>query len=493
MEAILFYLGKMILTSGLMFLYYQLFLKDKTFHHYNRFYLLATLLVSLFLPLLKVSYFTIQVNNDIYLLLNKLQPANPDIHSPGTTSYPFIFTLGLIAVSLFFTVRFAYGNFKIIKLKKRFPKEAFKGLNFYQTDLEHAPFSYFRNLFWKNNIPLHSSLGKQIMMHEMAHIEQKHTYDKIWIETLKSVFWFNPFFHLIKKELHLIHEYLADKKAIKQSDTKAFAQMLLASHFSGNTLPAASPFLNTHLKKRLQMIKTSKTKFSYARKAFALPLFFSVAFACVVHAQNSEIKATNNEIARAVNQIEQTDTKTITTTKTTTEADLVVNTDEGNLKSTESEPSVDVLKQSELKIGDLEQQIMQIEETLETLNPGSDEATVKFDEIAALSEQISELFNAEDFKKAARAIHKHTITALNAGELELMTEQLARSNAAKALEKANIAMQEAASARIEAKLMQKEAARVKIAADIVRKEAALTREQVRRIKEQAREALNTAE
>lgn len=241
------------------------------------------------------------------------------------------------------------------------------------------------------------------------------------------------------------------------------------------------------------MIKTSKTKFSYARKAFALPLFFSVAFACVVHAQNSEIKATNNEIARAVNQIEKTDTKTITTTETTSDTDIVVNADEGNVHAMESEPSVDAIQQSELKIGDLEQQIRQIEETLETLNPGSDEAALKFNQIAALSEQISELFNAEDFKNAASAIHEHTMATFDARELELMTEKLARSNAAQALEEANIAMQEAASARIEAKLIQKEAARVKIAADIVRKKAALTREQVRQIKEQAKEALNTAE
>ena len=39
MEAILLYFGKTILCSGVTFLYYQLSLKDKTFHHYNRFYL----------------------------------------------------------------------------------------------------------------------------------------------------------------------------------------------------------------------------------------------------------------------------------------------------------------------------------------------------------------------------------------------------------------------------------------------------------------------
>lgn len=491
MEAILFYLGKMILTSGLMFLYYQLFLKDKTFHHYNRFYLLGTLLVSLLLPLLKVSYFTIEVNNDIYLLINKLQPVNTEIESKGTTPYPFIFALCLAIVSLFFITRFAYGIFKIIKLKKRFPKEAFEEINFYQTDLEQAPFSYFRNLFWKNNIPVNSALGQQIMMHEMTHIEQKHTYDKILIETLRSVFWFNPFFHLIKKEVHLIHEYLADKKAIKQSDTKAFAQMLLASHFSGNTLPAASPFLNTHLKKRLQMIKTSKTKFSYARKAFALPLFFSVAFACVVHAQNSEIKATNNEIAETIEEIETS--TTITKSQHSTEPE-----EAGAELPEQVKQSIKVLAQHDEKIAGLDEQVREHMEELKTLIPDSKAFSLKIQEIGNLGKEISAFVNTDEFKNSIAVFREHTRNyraVLSKEDLKRIKEEAARASeeGAAALEEARMALKQAGLAREEAALMKEEAAHAKQAADAARKEAALAREQALRMKEQANESLNTAE
>ncbi|MGZ5188235.1 MAG: M56 family metallopeptidase, partial [Kaistella sp.] len=76
METFFLYLAKVILTSGVMFGYYRLFLKDKTFHHYNRFYLLAVLVISLLLPLLSVDYFTIEVNSGIYLLINQLQYFN---------------------------------------------------------------------------------------------------------------------------------------------------------------------------------------------------------------------------------------------------------------------------------------------------------------------------------------------------------------------------------------------------------------------------------
>ena len=146
-------------------------------------------------------------------------------------------------------------------------------------------------------------MGRQILKHEMVHIEQKHSWDKIFVEIITSLFWFNPFFYLIKKEINLIHEYLADKKALKNSDTKAFAQMLLASHFSGKQFPATSPFLSSNLKKRLTMLKKSKTKFSYARKILVLPILFTIAFVYLVNAKNKEIAKSNSEIESLISTL----------------------------------------------------------------------------------------------------------------------------------------------------------------------------------------------
>jgi len=391
MEAVLFYFGKVILTSGVMFLYYQLFLKDKTFHHYNRFYLLAVMLVSLFLPLLKVSYFTIEVNNDIYLLINKFKNTNTK-----TDHYDFsyfrIFTVGFGLVSVFLLSRFIFGILKISTFKNRFPKEEFEGINFYQTDLNNAPFSYFRNLFWKNSILINSDLGRQILKHEMVHIEQKHTFDKIFIEVIKSIFWFNPFFYLIKKEIHLIHEYLADKKAVKQSDTKAFAQMLLASHFSGKMIPATSPFLSSNLKKRLTMLKKPKTKFSYARRIFAMPLIFALAFTYLVNAKNREIKATNIEIAKAVNEI-KFDTIQPKKEATPSKEEISKAADEVAKK----------LNKNDRDIAEIGKKIQEKSSELKTLPPDSKEFADKVDEINVLSGKISDIANSDDFKNNVTA------------------------------------------------------------------------------------------
>ncbi|MDF2552412.1 MAG: antirepressor [Chryseobacterium sp.] len=305
METLILYFGKVIICSGVMFLYYQLSLKDKTFHHYNRFYLLSAMLISILLPLIKVEDFTIEVSNDLYLLINKIQNLNTNKTTDNDYIYFRIIFSALGLVSFYFLGKLVYGILKISKFKNQFHKETFEGVNFYQTNLSEAPFSYFKNLFWKNSIVINSDIGKQILKHEMVHIEQKHSYDKIFIEIMTAVFWFNPFFHIIKKEISLIHEYLADKKAVKKSDTKAFAQMLLASHFSGTQLPATSPFLSSNLKKRLKMLQKPQTKFGYARRIFALPVLFTVAFAYMVNAKNKEITETNIEIEKTVSEIKK--------------------------------------------------------------------------------------------------------------------------------------------------------------------------------------------
>ncbi|WP_297982356.1 M56 family metallopeptidase [uncultured Chryseobacterium sp.] len=315
MEAIFIWMGKTILTSGVMFSYYKLFLKDKTFHHYNRFYLLATVLISLFLPLLKLDYFTLEVSSNMYLILNKIQNFNSTNTLNNDSVYSELIFAAFGLVALFFLGRFLFGILKIFSFKRKYPKENFEGISFYQTNLTDAPFSFFKSLFWKDSILIQSDLGRQILKHEMVHVEQKHSYDKMVMEVIVSIFWFNPFFHLIKKEISLIHEYLADKKALKNSDTKAFAQMLLAGSFSGKVIPGTSPFLSSNLKKRLIMLKKSKTKYGYARKILALPILFALGFIYLVNAKNKEIAKNNREIENELSNLKQdTVRKSVTAT-----------------------------------------------------------------------------------------------------------------------------------------------------------------------------------
>lgn len=420
---ILMYSGKVILTSGVLFFYYQLFLKDKTFHHYNRFYLLAAVVTSLLLPLLKVSYFTLEVNTDIYLLLNKLNAAessktvNSDFHYFSVLA---IFS-GLIAA--FFLIKLSFGVFKIESLKKKFKKENFEGISFYHTNLPEAPFSFFKNLFWKDSILLQSDLGKQILKHEMVHIEQKHSWDKIFLEIATSLFWFNPFFYLIKKEISLIHEYLADNKALKNSDTKAFAQMLLASHFSGKQFPATSPFLSSNLKKRLKMLKQSKTKYSYARRIAALPLLFLLAFFYLVNAKNKEIKTSNLEVEKLIYAL-----KSDTITPNNKEQKIEIEKSLENVqqkiaeKQLEIQPLQERLNEKSDEAQKIEESLHKKSKELQQLADKKDFDNPKFKalelQLDDLSSRIEKIYGTEEFKNIEKTLENKF------GEMDQLTAKI---------------------------------------------------------------------
>jgi len=284
---ILFYCAKVTGISAVLFLYYRLFLREKTFHRFNRFYLLGTVLVSVALPWLKTKSFTVEVDESIYGVVQSVQQVQSATDN-GTMPYVGILATVWAGVAAFFLGRFFMGILKINRLKRQFPAEIREGIRFYPTDLENAPFSYFRNLFWKNSINVDSETGRQVLKHELVHIEQRHTCDKIFAELVKCFLWFNPFFYLIKKELYLIHEYLADKEAVNGTDTAVFARMLLESHFPEHNLNVASPLFSADLKKRLRMLKKTKTRFGYIRRVLVLPAVFAVVFAFVVNAQNRQ-------------------------------------------------------------------------------------------------------------------------------------------------------------------------------------------------------------
>lgn len=300
MVAVFVFFAKMLLSSAVLFLYYYLFLKDRTFHHYNRFYLMIAAAASLLLPILRLDFFSISIDANLYKIYTKLHSFSNAKSSSDDAIYFSVAFGALALVALIFLTKLLYGIVQIFSYKRSFPKTDFGQIIVYRTPLEDAPFSFFKHLFWKQNLDFHSDLGQQILRHEMVHIQQKHSFDKIFLEILTSLFWFNPFFHLLKKELFLIHEYLADHRAVAHHDVENFAQMILAGQFSPHNIAGGNAFFSSNIKKRIKMLQKPSTKNAYVRRIFALPLLFSIAFAYMVNAKNKEIEATNNELKKSV-------------------------------------------------------------------------------------------------------------------------------------------------------------------------------------------------
>lgn len=54
----------------------------------------------------------------------------------------------------------------------------------------------------------------EILIHEQTHVRELHSLDIILVQLVILLCWFNPFSWLIRSEIRMNHEYLADKQVV---------------------------------------------------------------------------------------------------------------------------------------------------------------------------------------------------------------------------------------------------------------------------------------
>ena len=291
------YLLKVIICSGILFGYYWLFLRNKIFHQYNRFYLLAAMSLSLLLPLLKINFWQPAATQNQAIRVLQAVSAGDEymssvvITAPGSNwsfeqLYPIVYWL----ISIIFFVIMLRTIFLILTLLKRYTVQQIEEVSFVNTEDDSTPFSFFKYIFWNSSIDINTTTGRQIFKHEVAHIQEKHTHDKFFVNIVLIFCWCNPFFWLYRKELNMIHEFIADKKAVENSDTAAFAAMILQAAYPRHRFELTNNFFYSPIKRRLLMLtKNNSPKVSYIARLMVLPLAVLVFAAFTFKAKNNNV------------------------------------------------------------------------------------------------------------------------------------------------------------------------------------------------------------
>lgn len=271
---ILLYVLKSTFISGIFLGYYWIALRNKSFNAYNRFYLLFSLASSVVIPFFSFNWFYIE-QQDLPVSGTTLTYLSMQITAVTTNKLSWqdvVFFISLF-ISASLMIVMAFNIIKVYQLKRRSAIIKMDKVNFIYTDLEHAPFSFLNNLFWKESISLDEEYGKKIFKHEITHIRQKHTLDILCCQIINAIFWMNPFNWLIQKELKVIHEFIADKEAVGNNNVEEFVKLLLQAHYGNHFLNPIQSFYYSSIKRRLFMLTTkSTTTRSYARKLLALPV-----------------------------------------------------------------------------------------------------------------------------------------------------------------------------------------------------------------------------
>ena len=297
MITILFYLLKVVLCSALLYTYYWFVLRNKKFHQYNRFYLMGISVLSWIIPLITIQIVKEQdiASSKVLNFANFISENNSLLEQEiieNTANYTWdnlLIIIGII-ISLFFIIRFVKSLWDIRKLIRLYPLKVLKGMNLVMTDVKGTPFSFFKYIFWNTAIDLSSDVGKKILAHEVVHIEEKHSVDKLLIELQLLIGWFNPIVWLIRNELYLIHEFIADQKSIENQDSGVLAKLLLASAYPKQQHLLTNTFFYSPIKRRLFMLnQNKKTKFSNLRRLFVLPITICVVLSFSI--KTIEVKA----------------------------------------------------------------------------------------------------------------------------------------------------------------------------------------------------------
>lgn len=259
------YLIKSVLCSGLLLLFYHLFLEREKMFFFNRLYLLFSIVFALGVPLLSIEFSSEKLPDPIidyaqadYLKTDRLpvemlkQTTLKEDPTDWTQHLPLVF-YGFITCFLLF--RFIK-NLRTALLQK----SGQNIMDYKKAKLVLVPentitYTFLNYIFVNKAEFSNGGIREEILAHEYAHVAQKHTLDVLFTELVQIFFWFNPFFYYFKKAMRLNHEFLADEAALEiASDTGSYKLLLLDKILSGTHVNLTSSFNYSITKKRLAMM-----------------------------------------------------------------------------------------------------------------------------------------------------------------------------------------------------------------------------------------------
>ena len=285
-ELFLLYLVKVAIGSGVMYLCYYIFFKNDTFYNRNRLILILAILLPIVIPAINFSrLFTNPADGPGYVVeAQSLVATSYYIENAISNTIQrikfvdilfYIYLLGLF-ISI---IKFFRGAFSIHNLLKICDSVNSNESLFTIDDKSIPPFSYFKKIIIPREL-LENSECSDIIMHEKAHVRQRHYIDLFLSEIFIAFLWFNPFAWLIRKSIKENHEYLADNEVTsKYPDNNNYQLSLLNVGGISQDLPLIHNFNKRIITKRLFMMNRNKTKpGARTKNIFVIPTIIILLF-----------------------------------------------------------------------------------------------------------------------------------------------------------------------------------------------------------------------
>lgn len=258
------YLIKINIALMLLYGFYRLTVSRDTFFGLRRLTLWLIYAVALMVPALNLEYWVrdtptmagmANVYADTFYPVVVVKAQAPSI--TWMDMLLGIYWAGVAVLSL----RLVWQLFSIIRLAAISRKQEVEGITVHLLRGEGSPFSFFRWVFMYPSI-LEGKQLHEVMVHECTHVSGLHSLDTLFSELFSIACWFNPFAWLMKQEVRMNLEYLADESVLSDGNARKSYQyhlLGLAYRQPKDSTKIANNFNLLPLKKRIKMMNKRRT------------------------------------------------------------------------------------------------------------------------------------------------------------------------------------------------------------------------------------------
>ena len=258
------YLIKINVALMLLYGFYRLTVSRDTFFGLRRLTLWLIYAVALMVPALSLEYWVrdtptmasmANVYADTFYPVVVVKAQAPSI--TWMDMLQCIYWAGVAVLSL----RLVWQLFSIIRLAAISRKQEVEGITVHLLRGEGSPFSFFRWVFMYPST-LEGKQLHEVMVHECTHVSGLHSLDTLFSELFSIACWFNPFAWLMKQEVRMNLEYLADESVLSDGNARKSYQyhlLGLAYRQPNESTKIANNFNLLPLKKRIKMMNKRRT------------------------------------------------------------------------------------------------------------------------------------------------------------------------------------------------------------------------------------------
>ena len=305
-----------VIGTALFWGLYRLLLRKEHCLQLTRCFLLATLAISLLIPLVHPTVHVTQypVSGNGYLIPISIQGEEMPLPSPAQVGVAndisntrsldtwqiiaLVYWFGVALSALLLAIRYGmtWRSLHRFSFTKRTLSHDTRQRHYYVAvdDYVDSSFSFFNHIVIKSR-DLTEEEMQQVLVHELTHAQQRHSWDTLLVQLVHCLLWFNPFIWLYEREMSVVHEYLADEAVLRQGDEEAYRhylQLLFKQATGVRFNPLVNSFHFSTIKNRISMMKKQKSHKGWAKALAALPVAALLLFANCKNQEPTQEQAT---------------------------------------------------------------------------------------------------------------------------------------------------------------------------------------------------------